>query len=127
MAKKILLFITVISFCLLVIILNITTPATVGPFGILMIFLFMYLSLLGITSYLLYGASYIVSHLASAFISKKPVDGISINRAYHYSTIVAAAPIMLIGLQSVGSIGVYEFMLVFIFTLIGCLYIAKRI
>jgi len=41
--------------------------------------------------------------------------------------VLAAAPIMLIGLQSVGSIGLYEFILVLLFTVIGlCLYHEKN-
>lgn len=107
--------------------LNLTTPATAGPFGILAIFIFAYLSSLGVMTYFLYGASRVVSHLASAFTVKKPLVPIPFKRSYYYSTVVAAAPVMLVGLQSVGAIGVYEFVLVLIFVVIGCLYITKRI
>jgi hypothetical protein len=51
----------------------------------------------------------------------------SFRRAYYFSTVLAAAPVMLVGLQSVGSIGIYELILVILFEVIGCLYIAKRI
>lgn len=48
-------------------------------------------------------------------------------RAYYFSTVIAAAPVMLIGLQSVGSIGIYEILLVALFTVVGCIYISKRL
>ena len=58
---------------------------------------------------------------------KKPIERLSLRRSYYYATVIAATPIMIIGLQSVGSIGVYELLLVIIFAAIGCLYISKRI
>ena len=127
MLEKIIVIMTLVSLCLLAILLNTTAPATAGPFGILAIFIFAYLSSLGMTTYFLYGASRILSHLATAFTVKKPLRAMTFKRAYYYSTVLAAAPIMLIGLQSVGSIGVYEFILVLLFTVIGCVYITKRI
>ena len=48
-------------------------------------------------------------------------------RAYYFSTVIAAAPVMLIGLQSVGGIGVYEVLLIVLFTAVGCIYISKRL
>ncbi len=127
MLKIIISIITVVSFCLLAILLNTTTPVIAGPFGILAIFIFAYLALIGIVSYFIYGMSRVISHLSIAFISKKPFESLSFKRSYYYSTIVAAAPIMLIGLQSVGNVGFYEYLLILIFIIIGCLYISKRI
>ncbi len=118
---------TIASLCLLAALLNTTTPATAGPFGILAIFIFAYLVSLGVVTYLLYGVTRIVAHLASAFTVKKPLGAMPFRRAYYYSTVLAAAPILLIGLQSVGAIGVYEFILVLLFIVIGCVYVTKRI
>ena len=47
-------------------------------------------------------------------------------RAYYFSTVLAAGPVMLIGLQSVQSIGIYEFLLVVIFEVVACVYVSKR-
>lgn len=127
MLKKLIAIITIISLCLLGVLLNTTAPATAGPFGILAIFIFAYLSSLGVMTYFLYSTSRIISHLGSAFTVKSPLDAMSFRMAYYYSTVLAAAPIMLIGLQSVGSIGLYEFVLVLLFTVIGCIYVTKRI
>ena len=118
---------TVASLCLLAVLLNITTPATAGPFGILVIFVFAYLSLLGVVTYFLYGISYVVAHLSTLFVVRRPFEVLTLKRSYYYSTVVAAAPIMLIGLQSVGTVGIYEFLLISIFVIIGCLYVSKRI
>lgn len=127
MLKKIVAITTIASLCLLAILLNITAPTTVGPFGILTVFILGYLSSLGVMTYFLYSISRIIAHLAVAFTVKRPFQAMPFRQAYYYSTVIAAAPIMLIGLQSVGSIGIYEFVLVLLFVVIGCVYITKRI
>jgi hypothetical protein len=127
MLEKIVAIITITSLCLLIVLLNTTVPTAVGPFGILAVFIFAYLSSLGVMTYFLYAISRITAHLSSAFTVKRPINALPFKRAYYYSTVVAAAPIMLIGLQSVGSIGPYELLLVGLFVVIGCLYINKRL
>lgn len=127
MLKKIVATTTITSLCLLTILLNITAPTTTGPLGILAVFVLGYLSSLGVMTYFLYGVSRLIVHLTATLTVKKPLSRISFRTAYYYSTVVAAAPVMIIGLQSVGSTGVYQVGLVFLFVVIGCLYITKRI
>jgi uncharacterized membrane protein len=115
------------SVCLLAILLNVTTPLTAGPFGILVIFIFAYLTLIGFFTYFLRITSMVISRFSATFVPRKPIEELSFRRSYYYSTIVALGPIMLIGLLSVGSIGFYEIILIIIFITIGCLYVSKRI
>jgi len=127
MLKKIVVTITIVSLCLLVVLLNSTAPTSVGPLGILAVFILGYMSSLGVMTYFLYMLSRLVAHLSSAFTVKRPMQAMQFRHAYYYSTVIAAAPIMLIGLQSVGATSVYEFILVLIFVVIGCVYITKRV
>lgn len=126
MIKKIIIITTSISLCILIYILNTTTPTKTGPLGILAVFLCAYLSLLGVMTFFLYGLSKIISHLSIIFVAKRPMNKLSIKSSYYYSTILASAPILLIALQSVGSNNIYGFLLVMFFVFIGCLYISKR-
>lgn len=118
---------TLVSLCLLTLMLMTTTPASAGPFGLLLIFISAYLTSLGLVSFFLYGISRIILYASAGFTMRRPLQPMSFRRAYYFSTVLAAAPVMLVGLQSVGSVGIYEFILVVIFEVIGCLYIAKRI
>lgn len=127
MLERIVVIVTISSLCLLTVLLNITAPTTVGPLGILAVFIFAYLSSLGVMTYFLYSLSRLIVHLSTAFTVKRPLARMSFRVAYYYSTVLAAAPIMLVGLQSVGATGIYEVGLVILFTVIGCLYITKRI
>jgi hypothetical protein len=127
MLQRVIAIITFASFCLLSLMLMTTTPASAGPFGLLLIFISAYLTSLGVISFFLYGVSRIAVYMLAGFALRRPLQPMSFRRAYYFSTVLAAAPVMLIGLQSVGSIGIYDFILVVIFEIIGCLYIVKRI
>jgi len=127
MLQKTIIFTTIICISLLSLLISTTTPATAGPFGILAIFISAYLSAIGLSTYIIYFFSRITAHLVSVFSVKGKMEALSFRRSYYYSTVIAAAPILLIGLQSVGAVGVYEFLLVVLFVVIGCLYITKII
>lgn len=103
-----------------------TQPASVGPVGILFVFILMYMSVLGVLTFLLFGVSRIVVKISSPFTVKKPLTAMTIRRAYYFSSVVALAPVMLIGMQSVGEVGIYDLLLVVIFVVIACIYISKR-
>lgn len=119
--------ITTLSMVFLAVFLNVTTPATAGLFGVLIIFFFAYLSSLGLVTFFLFFISHAVNRVFYAIDTKKSFQALSFKRSYYYSTVIAAAPVMLVGLQSVGAIGLYEFILVLIFVVVGCLYVSKKI
>jgi hypothetical protein len=126
MLQRTLITITIVSLCLLLLLLTTTTPATAGPFGLLAIFLSAYLTFLGTISFFLYGGMRALTFFLSGFAVRKPLRSLSLRKAYYYATVLATAPVMLIGLQSVGAIGIYEVLLVAIFIGIGCVYVSKR-
>lgn len=119
-------FITLASLCLLGIMLSTTTPATAGPFGLLLIFIAAYLASLGLISFFLYGVSRVLVYVLAGFTLRKPLRALPFRRAYYFSTVLATAPVMLVGLQSVGSVGWYEVLLVGLFVVIGCVYVSRR-
>lgn len=127
MLPKIIATISLASLVLLSAMLTFTTPAAAGPFGLLVIFITAYLTFIGLISFFLYGISHLIASVSSGVTVKKPITPMSFRRAYYFSTVLAAAPVMLIGLQSVRSINVYELLLVVIFEVIACLYVSRRI
>jgi hypothetical protein len=111
---------------LLVVLLYATKPATIGPLGILIVFILMYVSVLGVLTFLLYGTSKIIHKVSASFTVKKPLPQLSLNKSYYFSSVVALAPVMFVAMQSVGEVGIYEVLLVVLFVVIACVYIAKR-
>lgn len=126
MLKLIILITTLTSFGLLAVLLNVTTPATVGPFGVLTMFILTYVLSLGLITVFIYAMSSLLSKLSAALVTRRPFTALSLKRAYYFSTILAAVPVMLIGLQSVGAIGPYQLFLLTIFVFVGFLYISKK-
>jgi len=114
MLGKIVVSSSIVAVVLLVVLLQTTTPATIGPLGILVVFILMYLSVLGLLTF------------SVSFTVKKPLQGLTFNRAYYFSSVIALAPIMFVGMQSVAEVGFYDILLVIMFVVIACVYIAKR-
>ncbi len=119
--------ISVAALAVLLALLTFTTPSSAGPFGLLLIFISAYLFLIGLVSFFLFGGHRLFRFLASGFMTRKPVQPITFRRAYYYSTVLAMAPVLLVGLQSVGSVGLYEVLLVVLFEVLACIYISRRV
>ena len=126
MLPRLIATISLASLVVLSLMLTFTSPATAGPFGLLVIFVTAYLTFVGLISFFLFGINRLVIMVSSGMTLRKPIQKMEFKRAYYYSTVLAAAPVMLIGLQSVQSIGIYEVLLVVIFEVVACLYVTKR-
>lgn len=127
MFKMIISVASMVGLCLLLVLLNVTTPATAGPFVVLLIFGLLYIATLGLLSYIIFFSSRLISHLSGIIMTRRPLTALTFKNSYYFSTLLAAAPVMIIGLQSVGSVGLYEYTLIAFFEIIGCIYIYKRV
>jgi len=118
----------IIAGILLVIMLQTTTPTTVGPVGLLAVFFLLYVIALGVMTELLWVGSKLLSGLGRRVVimSKKPIQPLTLARSYYYSTILALGPVILLAMASIGSLGIYETLLVILFMAVGTLYISKR-
>lgn len=126
MLGKVIVLSAVAATAILVVLLLTTEPATIGPVGILGIFILMYVSVLGVLTFLLHTGSKLMKKMVSPFAFKRPFVTLSLRRAYYFSSVIALAPVMIIGMQSVGGVGVYELLLIGFFEIVACIYIAKR-
>lgn len=126
MLGRLLVVVAVISAVAIALILNMTTPASAGAFGILAVFIFAYLMLLSIMTFLLVGVSKFVVTLLKIMGQKRQAERISLQKAYYYATIIALAPVIVVSMQSIGGAGPYELALIGIFVVIGCLYVSRR-
>jgi hypothetical protein len=127
MMGKILTIGLIVASLLLVVLLQTTTPATIGPLGVLFVFILMYVSVLCSLTFLLFASSKLIARVSSSITVKRPLQRLSLMRSYYFSSVISLAPVMLIGMQSVGEVTFYEVMLILLFVIISCVYIAKRI
>jgi hypothetical protein len=126
MLGRILTISFILATMLLVILLQTTTPATIGPLGILFVFILMYVSALCALTFLLFIVSKVVARLSSSLTVRRPIQRLSLIKSYYFSSVIALAPVMFIGMQSVGEVGFYDVLLIVVFVIISCVYIAKR-
>lgn len=117
---------SVTCIVLVAILLQTTNPATIGPLGIFVLFVLVYVSVLGLLTYFLFWVSAAVVRLFSILRVKRMYQPLSLRRSYYFSSVIALAPIMIIGMQSVGEVGIYETLLIVFFTTIACVYVSKR-
>ena len=126
MLAKIIALSVIASVVLLTIVLQTTTPTTIGPLGILVVFIFMYIAALGVLTFLIFGGSKLLARFSKSLTVKRPIAPLSLGRSYYFSSVLALVPVMFIGMQSVGEVGGYDVLLVVIFAIMACLYISKR-
>lgn len=126
MLPRIIATVSVASLCVLIMMLTFTAPSTIGPFGLLVLFISAYLTFVGMISFFLFGINRLIIMLTKGMTVRKPLRPMEFKRAYYFSTVLAAAPVLLIGLQSVQSVGPYEILLVIIFEIVACIYISRR-
>jgi hypothetical protein len=114
------------AIMLLIIVLQATTPATIGPLGVLFVFILMYVSVLCVLTFVLFASSSLLAKVSASMTVKRPLQPLTLGKAYYFSSVIALAPVMLIGMQSVGEVSFYEVLLIILFVVISCVYIAKR-
>lgn len=114
------------SVTLLIVLLQTTTPATIGPLGILLIFVLMYMSVLCVLTFLLFAATGVVAKVSASMTLKRPFQQLSLRRSYYFASVIALAPVILVGMQSVGEVSFYDVLLIVVFIVISCVYISKR-
>ncbi len=100
-----------------------TNPAIVHPLGILLFFVLAY-----IVTLVIFTAAIIIAFrvLQTANIIHKKQPELQLRRAYMYASVIALAPVILVAMQSVGALGVWDVSLVIIFEILACFYIWRR-
>lgn len=123
MLGKVLALSTLLAFVFLSALLQSTSPSTIHPAGILIVFILLYVLALGVLTFLLATVSRIV-----VGIQKKTEAGaaMTLQQAYYYASVLALAPVMMLGARSIGRTGAYDVVLIMAFECIACFYIAKR-
>ncbi|MEP6710233.1 MAG: hypothetical protein ABJA64_00755 [Candidatus Saccharibacteria bacterium] len=126
MLARFIVFISALAAIVLLFFLVSMTPVSAGPLGILVVFICLYILVLGALTFLLWGIHRIIAKLAKPFTVRRPIHPISLLHAYYFSSVIALVPVMLVGMQSVGTVSAADVALVLLFAVIGCVYIAKR-
>lgn len=118
---------TILSVLVLWLMFTATTPASAGPVGILIIFILLYVSSLGVMTFLLFWISSMWRRLSVALYRKPKAEVFTLRKAYYYASVIALSPVMMVAMQSVNEVGIYQLLLVALFVAFAWLYITKRV
>ena len=113
---------------LLYIIFQFTDPATVGPAGLLGVFILIYLGCLSILFILLRFGLYAVSKMLSLRrgTTAHGAPQMGARKAYYIASVLAFAPVTFLAMHAYSQVGLTDIMLVSILMAIITFYILKR-
>ena len=114
--NRIIYSISMLGLAVLIIMLNVTSPTEVGPFGVLLFFTTIYVVFFGIITL------FLQAFLKIAFKKERLR-----NKDYLYAAVLAFSPIMLLMARSFGVINLWTIGLIFIFITLAEFLVYKRI
>ena len=106
---------SIIGLAALFIMLNFTSPTEIGPFGVLLFFTTLYVTLFSIFAIIMQ-IFYRLAYKRDSFR----------NKDYLYAAVMAFGPIMLLMARSFGAINLWTISLIAIFIFLGEFLVAKR-
>lgn len=132
MAKRKISFFVFLLLLMLLVLLSVllqsTDPATVGPWGILGVFILIYLLCLGVLFMvfrfgLYWGKKILMSQSNPKAVVTNQFDE---KKAYYVASVLAFVPVTLLSMHAFSQIGWMDIMLVVVFVLIATFFITKR-
>lgn len=109
------LLLSLVSVIVILAMINLTTPTGVGPLGVLVFFTMIYIAIYGV-----------VNLMVAAFMKANgKKTGERKNR--FYAAMISFGPIMLLLVQSFGSLNIVTLLMIVIFVMLGCFVINKRL
>ena len=114
--NRVVMIVSIIGLAALIAILTLTTPTDTGPFGVLLFFTTLYISVFGITA-LVMQTFYKLAFKRDSFR----------NKDYLYAAVFAFGPIMLLMARSFGAVNIWTVGLIAIFLFLAEFLVVKRI
>ena len=114
--NRVVLIISIIGLAALILMINLTSPTEIGPFGVLLFFTTLYVICFGVATFML-----------QLFVKVAFKKTATRNKDYLYSAIAAFAPIMLLMARSFGAINLWTISLIIIFVALAEFLVYKRI
>ncbi len=124
MLGKVLAVSSICALALLSALMQSTTPSSIHPLGILAVFVLIYVLALGVLTFFVFQGSRLLSRLYRQSAAAR--SQITLRRAYLYASVVALAPVMILGIASIGRLDAYQVLLILLFEAAACFYVAKR-
>ena len=120
--SKLFLFAATGSVLVLAYLITFYAPVDIGAFGILAVFLLMYVFFTSLSTLILQQARMAISKSRNL-----RGDSVSYRISYYYASVIALAPLLMLSLMSVGRMSLTSFLMVLSLVGIVSLYISRQI
>ena len=115
MFNRLMFLFSLVAVIVILAMINFTTPTSVGPLGVLVFFIMIYVVVFAIVNFLV--------SLFSKVSEKKGGQ----RKERYLAAMISFGPIMLLLVQSVGSLNIFTGVGVLFFVALGCFVIKKRV
>lgn len=126
MLAKVIALSTLLAGVLLAIIVTSIPLSTSSVGTILAVFFLLYIVLVGLMAWGGYVLGLVASRMSKSLSLRRPIHAVSLQHSYYLSSVLAFGPIMLLGMNTVSKITIYDIFLIGLFLAIGVFYIQKR-
>lgn len=113
MPRRLIPVLSLLAAVTLLVMLNFTTPADIGPLGVLVFFVAVFLTFYGVAFALVKMFTRLAGHKTNT-------------KTYIYAAIFAFGPLMLLLAESLGSVNALTFALTGLFMILACFLVSKR-
>ncbi len=113
MPKRVIPVLSLLAAVIILLMVNFTTPAGVGPFGVLVFFAACYMVVLGVALLLV--------RIFTKLMGKQMG-----HKSYLYAAVIAFGPIMLLLIESLGSLSILTVSIVVILIFLVCFLISRN-
>lgn len=108
-------------------IFSFTNPVGIGPLGVLIVFILLYLVIASFLFLALFGGVAVLQKMSGGRISPQARRWqVDIHRAYYIASVGALGPVLLLGINSVGQVDLQDVLLVMVLLGLIIFYIFKR-
>lgn len=114
--NRVIYSISIIGLVALIIMLNVTSPTEIGPFGVLLFFTTIYVVCFGV-----------MTLIWQAFRKTAMKQNVLRGKDYLYTAVMAFGPIMLLMARSFGAISVWTISLIVVFLILAEFLVYKRV
>ena len=115
MFNRLMFLFSLVAIAVILAMINFTTPTGVGPLGVLVFFIMIYVVIYGIVN------------LIVGLFMKAGGKKHGRNKGRYYAAMISFGPIMLLLVQSFGSLNLITAAMTVIFVILGCFVINKRL
>ena len=115
MFNRLMILLSLVSVIIILAMINLTTPTSVGPLGVLVFFTMIYMVIYGV-----------VNLIVAMFMKATEKKG-GERKNHYYAAVISFGPIMLLLVQSFGSFSVVTVAMTVVFVMLGCFIINKRL